>query len=722
MQVSSLKAEPNPRGGQIDLTWSNPLAPGFKGVKIFRHEFTFPELDLTNIGAATPLHDEIFPAGAGAGRFSDAGLQSETVYYYAVVAYDHSATHFPSVFISAMATGAYQSSAHLYQNLPALYQRHDTATPLANSPGLDSADERKGQLQRLVEMFGSQFDLLRSLAGGVRNFSEVGRIEGNLLPLLAEWIGWQNDFTLSLAKQRNEAKYAPHYYRTTGIAPNLRATINRLVTWDAQIKEFVHNVFRANNPEQLTLWEKERRGNVWQPAQPVTLEVAYEGKPAAVPAQDGRHWLFCHARRSVPAPAEAATTGTPSSPARVFIAGVPTQDQWHLWCKIYDQTGWLAARRVTFAGDINKYPAALQKNDGNFWLFWSAYEEIGGKRLPQIKLNLLSAGRPARPARARGTIAGPFAFADGDRFEITVDNGIPRVVTFRNEHFHNIAQASVAEVIVLLEHEIPGVAVTVTDDGKIILTSLHTGVASVITLPSSSVATKLGLGGPLTVTGSDAVAATLISGRTEPFGLNGYKLVIRVDQGVEKAIAFTTETTAAQASDTINRTFPGLARNDGGRIRLTSPTTGEASFLAVNPDPVLLFSMELRFHTELDTGSITEEVREEFERYGFTLVPGATIFVQAPGSEWVITNSAQVYAVRNEESKLKVYDVANAAPKLGFGASPPPATPRADDAEPAVFEDNGGNIWLFWSSRRTGTWKIWYNQFDAATHEWGRAK
>ncbi|MGH7600538.1 MAG: hypothetical protein ACREOI_29635, partial [bacterium] len=42
--------------------------------------------------------------------------------------------------------------------------------------------------------------------------------------------------------------------------------------------------------------------------------------------------------------------------------------------------------------------------------------------------------------------------------------------------------------------------------------------------------------------------------------------------------------------------------------------------------------------------------------------------------------------------------------------------------EPAVFEDNGGNIWLFWSSRRTGTWKIWYNQFDAATHEWGRAK
>ncbi|MEJ2722165.1 MAG: phage tail protein, partial [bacterium] len=191
-------------------------------------------------------------------RFSDSGLKPETVYYYAVIAKDSASPQDEPVFVSAMATAAYETAEQLYRRLPALYQRHDTVLPPA-APTLDPTDRDKGQLRRLMELFGLPLDLLRSFAAGMRDFNDVNRIDGELLRLLAQWIGWKNDFTLPLAKQRNEINYAPHYYRTTGTVANLRATINRLTTWDTQFKEFMHNVFRSNNPEALTLRQTRRR-------------------------------------------------------------------------------------------------------------------------------------------------------------------------------------------------------------------------------------------------------------------------------------------------------------------------------------------------------------------------------------------------------------------------------------------------------------------------------
>lgn len=625
MQVSNVKAEPNPRGGQIDLSWENPISPDFGGVKIWRREFTFP--DQQDIDKTAPIHD-----ARKSGQFPDTGLQSETVYYYALAAYSK-AKLFPPVFISAMATAAYEIAAQLYINLPALYQRHDTVLPPADSPGLDPADKDKGQLRRLVEMFGLQLDLLRSFAGAGRSFSDVDRIDGALLPVLAQWIGWQTDFTSSLAKQRNAIKYAPHYYRTTGIAANLRATLNRLTTWDAQIKEFVHNAFRTNDPEQLTIWEKERQDGVWKPAKLVTLDVAYEGRPVVAQAHDGRHWLFYHARQSIPR----------SRTSRATV------DHWHLWYKIYDKGEWLPARRLTFSGDINKYPAALQKRDGNFWLFWSAYEQKAGKRFWQIKLELLSAGLPAQPVRVQGKKAGPFAFDDGDQFQIKVDNGILRVITLRQEHFHDIGRVSTAEIAAFLNRQIPRVEVKSADNDTIILATQTTGAIAKIELPVSSVARRLGLDAGI-LTGSDATTAHLIGNRYGPFSLTGTKLVIRIDLGVEKTIEFTTESFAAQVAAAINRDMPNIAQVDDGKIKLTSPTAGETSFIAID------------------------------------------------------------------------VNASTAAPVLGFGAPLPPAKLPTDDIEPVVCEGFDGNVWLFWSSRRTGVWKIWYNSFDITNHKWGGDK
>ena len=659
MQVRDFKAESNSRGGRIDLSWINPAAaefPGFTGVRILRREFTQPEMTIAGgqVVAEAPAQivfdDQLAKPGAS-GLFGDQGLRGETVYYYVAVGYSASQVS-PPVFASALATTPYQSADELYRNLPGLYQRFDTATP-PDIPILDPADRQKGQLRRLVETFGEQFDLLRSYARGARDFHDVNRIDGALLPLLAEWIGWQNDFTLKYAKQRNEISYAPHIYRTTGIAANLRATINRLTTWDAQVKEFVHNVFLTNAPEQLIIQEKERIGAVWQPEKPVTTDVAFEGRPAATRGGDGRLWLFYHARQSGTKPA--------TSPGR---AGV--EDQGHIWFKTFDQNGWLPAQRLTLEGKLNKYPAAFQKRDGNFWAFFSGYEEIGGRLISQIKLQLMNAGRRALPPRVKGALAGPFNFADGDQFRITITGAagsIIRTITLRPEHFVNTAQVSAAEISAFLNRELPGVEVTVADDGMIAITALTSGAASGLTVHVSPVATKLGLVGvaDVSVVGSDADSAKLIGDKTDTiakFALaDGDRLYLRLDDRLTKAVTFSrsqfadiAQATAAEVVAVINNALPGLAAVDNGRIRLISRTIGETSFVAVN------------------------------------------------------------------------VSVSTAASKLGFGASPPidGVLPPQDDTEPAAFEDNAGNVWLFWRSRRDDSWKIWYNRFDGTN--WGTAK
>jgi hypothetical protein len=42
------------------------------------------------------------------------------------------------------------------------------------------------------------------------------------------------------------------------------------------------------------------------------------------------------------------------------------------------------------------------------------------------------------------------------------------------------------------------------------------------------------------------------------------------------------------------------------------------------------------------------------------------------------------------------------------------------DSEPAACRDSLGGIWLFWSSRRSGSWNIWYSRFDGT--QWGNPK
>lgn len=352
MYVSNLKAEPNAGGGRIDLSWTNPSSddfPNFVGVKIVRRERRFPSLSPPKY--KNDINDFIYDGtrvyDGTDESFSDEDLKGEIVYYYTFYTcftLDNSSN--PADIrhstnrasrITAMATSHYGLGDKLYQLLPAIYRRYDMAPE----------NDQKEYLLRFMEIFGSQLDLIRSFVAGASQFFNLDECDGALLPLLAQWIGWSTNPSLDIDSQRNEIRYAPELYKTIGIAANLRAFVNRLTNWDCHVKEFVHNIFLSNDPEQLNIWSQRLVNGQWQDANLVSLDFAYEGAPSSFVDSDGRIWLFYHTKH---------------------------RDQWDIWYKIFYQGKWSRAYQVTQGKTIDKYPAALQTDAGDIWLFWSSYD------------------------------------------------------------------------------------------------------------------------------------------------------------------------------------------------------------------------------------------------------------------------------------------------------------------------------------------------------------
>jgi phage tail-like protein len=684
MLPGKVKAESNPRGGQIDLSWSNPREPAFKGIKIVRREATFP--DAAAIAKDVGIYNAELRAGEEMTYADEKQLKSETVYYYAVAAYDASdpPNYFP-VFVSAMSTTDYGSAAQLFENLPSLYRRADTLAP-PNLSLIDAQDRAKGQLRRLLDMFGMQFDMLRSYAAGMRNFHDIDRVDGQLLPLLAQWIGWQTDFGLPLVNQRNELKYATHFYRTNGIAANLRAMINRLTTWDAQVKEFVHSILLTNNPERLTLWRKHRHLDKWDTEELISPHVAYEGRPCVVQDNDEQQWLFYHAREDT----------VPSSAAG---ANARRREVSHLWLKQRSFGEWLPARRITFRDAINKYPAAVRRRgDGSFLVFYSVIEQdAGGQSLPQkIKLSLISSGRPAQPARIFGTKKEPFALSAEETLIVSAGDGanlFTREVVFHEEDFQKIGEATAAEVAAILNREVPGVSASVGDNNSVALTSIHEGGSASMTA-SGAAAQTFGL--PDQGAGEDASTASVTSGVSEPFALRGgATLSIKIDHSSPKLIVFDqtffediSRARASEVAEVINREIPGSAQvlrdQDATRLKISSAIAGTESSVLIDVDassaaPALGFGVPLP--PSNPPAADTE--------------PAA--FADVAGNVWLFWSS-----LRAADGKWSIWYNCLDAEKGAWQEARQLTSGRVADKQPAVLfgAGDGGRIWVFWSGKR----------------------
>jgi hypothetical protein len=409
MQLRNIKAAPHPNGNRANLRWLVPQPGQVDGVRIMRGESTYPrsflpgpaagkvwvadvdnkilfsvdpgakdELDKNTLPLAlvnqflanqialpahTPVsvtqsgrqwqieHGEdiyiIVNSGAsldvyGVHRLEDTGLRAETVYYYAFFPYRGESREYllhRENRVSVMVTGAYDFAGRMMRMLPSIYHRYDT-----------------GQLRAFLDLPGGQFDQLYSFARAALNVHDIDSLDGKLLPLLAQWIGWTIDsYNPDIEGRRGELKKVPALYEAVGIIPAMEAAIAKTIGgWNSRTKEFLHNVFLSNSPERLNLWTCHRDSpGLWRESEEVfSLDDAYDGRPAAAVDETGTLWLFYHTQRN---------------------------QRWDIRMKTGKKnhegiTQWSPSLSFTRSGNIDKFPcAALQGED--LWVFWSSYNE-----------------------------------------------------------------------------------------------------------------------------------------------------------------------------------------------------------------------------------------------------------------------------------------------------------------------------------------------------------
>ena len=265
--VTGVQAVPHLLGSRIDLTWQNPPASDFAvgpplgGVRIVRRERTFP----LSPGDGDLVYPETKPLIS---QYADDGLNPLTTYYYTIFAVDSASQ--PNYYaddnsrVAAFATNNYNLSARLYSMLPAVHQRYDvpgvtqlqaldqaTVNALAALPPNLSG---KGPLSRFFYAAAAPMDLMRSFAEGLPLLRNVDVARPEFLPLLAQWLGWELDRTLSIFVQRNEIKFAPHLYRSVGTIPNLQAIVTHYAGWYTRVAEFAQNIAQSNTPPQLNIF------------------------------------------------------------------------------------------------------------------------------------------------------------------------------------------------------------------------------------------------------------------------------------------------------------------------------------------------------------------------------------------------------------------------------------------------------------------------------------
>jgi hypothetical protein len=397
VRLLNVTASAHPDGNRIDLHWSYPDKPDFPGVAVVRREGGYP---------ATPDDGTPVAEGVGLTSATDCNLKGETVYYYTLFPFVGT----PPVFdtdtsnrVSATATGRYDFAGQMYALLPAIYHRYDQTLAVETGTGCSpQSTEPRGQLRRFLDLPGAQFDQLYSLARAALHLYDLGRVDGNLLPLLAQWIAWRTNNNLSFDAQRNEIRFAPHLYQSIGLIATVEATVKRITGWESRTKEFIHNIARANEPERLRLMALQRDvGGTWDTAPtPVSINWAYSGRPVAVTEADGSVTFFYHTYRKHGADIW----------SKQFVGGA---EPWAPSQSIADQPG------------TDKCPAAAMLGQ-DLWLFWQNYDEaapnVTGTGLGKWRLVFRT-----RDANGKWTDTTPLTFADVDT-EAATERQMPAAV------------------------------------------------------------------------------------------------------------------------------------------------------------------------------------------------------------------------------------------------------------------------------------------------------
>jgi phage tail-like protein len=336
VRLLELKATALPDGNRIEVSWTRPPDPAFARVRVVRREGTHP----TTPNPATASDGVVVGEMAGESPVLDVGLRGETTYYYSLYPYndvdpasgqivvaDAAEQIDPANRVSALATSPYGMAEQMYDLLPAIYRRYDAAH--GDAP-----------LRRFLDLPAGQLDQLYSHASAMLHVLDLARVDGALLPLLAQWIGWNSDRRLEVGAQRNELRHAPAVYRTIGLIPVIEATVERVGGRPSRIKEFVHNVAATNRPARLNLWSLTRSGSTWEKAELLSLDGAFGGRPTVA----GRRLFY-----------EKEQGGRSG-----------------IWTKTLGAEGWGPSEPIFVSRWSHKAPSAAARGDETM-LFWSAF-------------------------------------------------------------------------------------------------------------------------------------------------------------------------------------------------------------------------------------------------------------------------------------------------------------------------------------------------------------
>jgi phage tail-like protein len=578
----NLSARAHSDGFRIDLTWE--CGTGTVDVIILRRESFFPTID--DVGTEIEIY-----RGCDTGAFSDTGITSEKMYYYAMLRLGSNELS----TAQAMASTYYGIAEKLFRFLPAIYQRMDA-----------SAENSSGQLKRFLEIFGSQYDYVRSFTSAMRMFSDPQQIEGTLLPLLAGWIGWKTDFTRNLAQQRNDLRSAPSLFKTAGTAANLRATINRLNTWNAHIKEFIHSIAISNEPERLGVYQ------VYENSKPrlVSRQFSFDGHPAMCRDEAGRLWVFYHARQTIPAARPIKTAGSVAS------ANTSMVNRWRIYIKRRCRKEWLESIDLEDNGNDCRYPCVVSRPNGGFQVYYvkSNIDQAGAPTM--INQCALAIGTDPVPAFITGTSQASVCLNEGDCITVTVDGKPPRTVVFHQGDVPEFSNCPIQMISDFLDKEIPGVSSSITDEGALCLTTVSTGSQSSLHVAASPLATLLGLTTVSTVFGEDGTAA-MLTGKSPSGGVftnltEGDTLRIHCDRHSVIEFPLPADPSSDQVCEIINRIFPRMAftAEPGGNIVLQSPTTGNGSRLQIDVVPKSTAAAALGFGVPIPEDETDAEYTE----------------------------------------------------------------------------------------------------------------
>lgn len=357
MRLDNLTAHAHVEGNRIDLSWTPP-GDGTE-IRILRSARSHPG----SPDEGTEL------AGITEHGATDTGLRGETVYYYTIFTKSGAAGEWssdPRNRLTVMATAGYGFGRRMFDMLPTIYHRYDVST---TNPHVELVDQGKGFLHRFLELTGGQFDQLYSLARAAVDLHDLDRVDGQLLPLLAQWIGWRTDHAAPVHAQRREIRNAPKIYEQIGTFEALDATARRVSGLQVQAKEYVHNIARTNEPERLNIWATGRTDPAtgWDTQELVSLNQAFDGRVTYVRDGDTDLFLYHTRRRHGP------WRDTHEDPGSDRIAHTAIQS-WDIWSKTRTAEGeWTASGPVVDRDVDDRYPAAAQFG-GLIWLFWETHD------------------------------------------------------------------------------------------------------------------------------------------------------------------------------------------------------------------------------------------------------------------------------------------------------------------------------------------------------------